>query len=89
MTKLHFKSHVFDFALHPSDHIAAVGLITGDIEWYVPLQRFAETFSRSLYLAAIDLGSTRATDNGVLSPPRSPVVGSNLVKMANVSIGAY
>ncbi|GAB5593574.1 hypothetical protein Unana1_08474 [Umbelopsis nana] len=34
MAKLHFKSHVFDFALHPSDHIAAVGLITGDVECY-------------------------------------------------------
>lgn len=33
MSKLHFSSHVFDFALHPSAHIAAAGLITGDIEW--------------------------------------------------------
>ncbi|KAG2185588.1 hypothetical protein INT44_002381 [Umbelopsis vinacea] len=34
MSKLHFSSHVFDFALHPSAQIAAAGLITGDIECY-------------------------------------------------------
>lgn len=44
MAKLHFNSHVFDFALHPSNHIAVAGLITGDIEWYGILQSFLGSF---------------------------------------------
>lgn len=29
-----FKDHIFDFSFHPSRNVIAVGLITGQIQWY-------------------------------------------------------
>lgn len=34
-----FKEHIFDFSFHPSNDIVAVGLINGQVQWYIKKKR--------------------------------------------------
>ncbi|KAJ2961079.1 hypothetical protein NQZ79_g3612 [Umbelopsis isabellina] len=58
MVKLTFSSHVFDFALHPSEHIAVTGLITGDIECH----RFGQNDNQRLWGVKPTKKSCRGVD---------------------------
>lgn len=30
-----FEEHIFDFSFHPNSNIIAVGLINGQVQWYI------------------------------------------------------